>query len=404
MRRRAGQLAHLGPNRHQPAVDLDRRVAGGERRSAGAARLEAGEQDHVARVGRERLEMVQHPAAGRHAARGHDHQGPVAQVQGLGVLGRVDVARRRGHRGALLERQAMLAEMAAVDLGHVGRHRTVQEDRDIGDGALRLQARYQPQDRLRAADGERWDDDHAAACRRGVDRIGEFGLRIDGRMTAIPVGGLDHERIGGGGDPRRQHDRIVRAADVAREQDAALRGLETDHRRAQNVAGGGEAAAHLRAEVQIRLEVDGHEGLQGAQRLGHVVQGQRRPVLRVAVAIRQARLLFLEVAAVRQHDPQQIGARVGAVRLAGEPLAHQDGQIAAVIDVRMGEQHRVDRARVDGQRLPIAQPKLLVALEQPAIDQDAAGARFDEVFRARDGPGGSQERDLHRRKLPARSR
>ena len=49
----------------------------------------------------------------------------------------------------------------------------------------------------------------------------------------------------------------------------------------------------------------------------------------------------------------------------------EQGQVAAVVQVGVGENHRVDLVGRQGQWLPVAKAQLLVALEQPAIHQHA---------------------------------
>jgi PAS domain S-box-containing protein len=72
---RSLQVADLGAHRHVLAVDLDLGGAGHQARAAAAADLEAGEDDVVPRVGRHRLQVVQHAPAGGHAAGRDDDRG-----------------------------------------------------------------------------------------------------------------------------------------------------------------------------------------------------------------------------------------------------------------------------------------------------------------------------------------
>ena len=44
-------------------------------------------------------------------------------------------------------------------------------------------------------------------------------------------------------------------------------------------------------------------------------------------------------------------------------------QVAAVVEVRVGEDHGIDVGCLDRQRRPVAPTQLLVALKQPPIDQ-----------------------------------
>jgi hypothetical protein len=75
---------------------------------------------------------------------------------------------------------------------------------------------------------------------------------------------------------------------------------------------------------------------------------------RGAATIVIVRLLFLQPAGVRQQDLHQIGGPPGRVHGAVEAVAAQPRQVAGVVDVGVGEDHVLDRARVDGQRIPVA--------------------------------------------------
>jgi hypothetical protein len=60
----------------------------------------------------------------------------------------------------------------------------------------------------------------------------------------------------------------------------------------------------------------------------------------------------------------------------------------------MGQQHGIHRIGRNGQRRPIAQAQLFVALEQPAVDQQAVAVMAYQVFGAGDGVGTAQKCDV----------
>ena len=60
----------------------------------------------------------------------------------------------------------------------------------------------------------------------------------------------------------------------------------------------------------------------------------------------------------------------------------------------MGQDNRINRLWIDRKRLPVSNPELLVALEQPTIDQDSPRAGLNKIFGARDGSSGSEKRKL----------
>ena len=66
-----------------------------------------------------------------------------------------------------------------------------------------------------------------------------------------------------------------------------------------------------------------------------------------------------------------------------------------MVDMGVGQDHRIDGPRVHWQLRPVAQPQLFEALKQAAIDQDLFGARTDQIFRAGNGAGSAEKLDLH---------
>ena len=51
-----------------------------------------------------------------------------------------------------------------------------------------------------------------------------------------------------------------------------------------------------------------------------------------------------------------------------------------MIEVRVRQDDSVDPRRIDRQRLPVAEPKLLQPLEQAAIDQHASVVELQEML------------------------
>jgi hypothetical protein len=129
------------------------------------------------------------------------------------------------------------------------------------------------------------------------------------------------------------------------------------------------------------------------------VKRQRRRVLRGLVAVGELGFFFLQMAAVEQQDTAQVKGCGRAVHLAGKALACQQRQVAAVVQVGMGQDDRVNAGRLHRQRRPVAQAQRLVALKQSAIDQHLRGALLQQVFRACDGVGSAQKLEFHGRSL-----
>ena len=66
-----------------------------------------------------------------------------------------------------------------------------------------------------------------------------------------------------------------------------------------------------------------------------------------------------------------------------------------MIDVRMGEDHGIDRRGVDGEPLPVLGPQGLRPLEEPTVDEQAGPGVFDQKSRACHRAGGPEKRQLH---------
>ena len=110
-----------------------------------------------------------------------------------------------------------------------------------------------------------------------------------------------------------------------------------------------------------------------------------------ALLLGVAGFLFLQVRAVGQQQLAEFARGLGTQDLAREALLDQGRKIAGVVQMGMGEQHRIDRGRLDGKLRPVALAQLLVALEQAAIDQDALASGLDQVTRTGDGAGGTEK-------------
>lgn len=215
VRRKVVKLCNLGPDRDVFAVDLHLGRAGGDRRPARAAGLKSGEEDRVLRIRREGPEVVQHAPARRHAARRDDHHRAATKVQRFRFDRRAHDLGGLARAGTFLDRQSMLWAVAVVELGHVHRHRAVQEHRHIGDRIRFPQPVDRIQQRLRAADGKGRDHDDAAAVAGAPDDLADALEWIAHVMKPVPVRRLDDHRVGREPARRRQHDEVVGTPEVA---------------------------------------------------------------------------------------------------------------------------------------------------------------------------------------------
>ena len=93
-------------------------------------------------------------------------------------------------------------------------------------------------------------------------------------------------------------------------------------------------------------------------------------------------ILLLDARGIGQHELAQVHRAGCAEDASSVALCDEPRQVADVIEVRVGQNDRVERGWGDREVLPVAKPQLLQPLEQPAIEEDARAVVFEEVFRA----------------------
>ncbi len=111
--------------------------------------------------------------------------------------------------------------------------------------------------------------------------------------------------------------------------------------------------AHPGAEPFGSVIVDGAELREHLLGVGPGEQGKRRFVLAVALPVGVSGIFLLEVGGVGQQNSAQFDRVGGRVNRAAEPVAMESREVAAVIDVSMGEDDRVDRVGTDRERRPV---------------------------------------------------
>ena len=113
------------------------------------------------------------------------------------------------------------------------------------------------------------------------------------------------------------------------------------------------------------------------------------------------RELLLELAGVEEDQPGQLAGALRRDDPAAIALVHDVRDQSAVVEVGVGQEHDVERARVVGERHAIPHRLVRAALEHPAVDQDAGAAGLEEVLRAGDGGRATEEVEVHPRSVPA---
>jgi hypothetical protein len=88
----------------------------------------------------------------------------------------------------------------------------------------------------------------------------------------------------------------------------------------------------------------------------------------------------MNVGGIGQHDAAQVARGRGGVDVAGEAALAEVREIAAVVDVRVGEHHDSRSSRDRRGTCCSAPWPLATSLIEAAIEQDALAVDLDEVF------------------------
>ena len=127
-------------------------------------------------------------------------------------------------------------------------------------------------------------------------------------------------------------------------------------------------------------------------------------MLREALVVRVVGVFLRVLGAVVENDFGQFGGGGSAINRPPKAVADEPRQIAYVVDMGMGQHHRLHARRIERQRLPILQSQRLEALKQPAIDEHAGLLGCEQILRAGDGFRRAVEGELgHERVFVRRS-
>ncbi len=358
--------------------------------------------------------MVQHPPAGRHSRCRDDDAGKAlvvdrarfADVVGLDEAARIERIAVAVEIG--LDLVAVYGDGGAVDAEGRQSHRAVDVDREVGDPALSDEPTQLEQDDLGPVDGEGRDHDGAAAPGGTDDGILECRERRGGRMPPVTVGRLDDDHVRVGRRRGVAQERVVPAAEVAAHDQAARRlagDSEGDARGAQDVPRPRKPGGDAIGDLDLLVEAHRAEALQRDAGVGLRVEREGRGVLREPLAVGVGRVLLLEMPTVGEDDPAQLLRRRRSEDGAAVALLHQGRQVARVVDVGVGQHHRVDRFGGHGELAPVAKAQRLLTLEQAAVDEHPRPRGVEQEAASGDGPRRAEEaEDRHRRSGNCRDR
>src|SRR5512139_3220208 len=104
------------------------------------------------------------------------------------------------------------------------------------------------------------------------------------------------------------------------------------------------------------------------------------------MAVGELCILLLQEGTIDQDQLGDVYRSRGRVNRAAKAVADQPWQVAAMVEVPVGEDDGIDRICRHGKRLPIEQPQFFPALEEAAIDEDARTVMVEQMLGAGNGP------------------
>ena len=106
-------------------------------------------------------------------------------------------------------------------------------------------------------------------------------------------------------------------------------------------------------------------------------------------------VLFVDVGGVAEHPVAQIDGGRSGVDRPREAVLDQSGEIAAVVDMSVRKDHRIDGGTGEWQLAVFAIGVFAAPLVEAAIEQIALAAGLHQVHRPGDTAGRPPERDFH---------
>ena len=245
-------------------------------------------------------------------------------------------------------------------------------------------------------------DDHLAVPLHGLsdqmDKLLKAFRRI--RLHRIAIRTFHHQQFGPVGQHRVAQEGHVAPADIPGEPHpvalAILLDIQHHRGRAEDVPRIHQAGTHARERCKagivvnrVKVRVNPLGILDGVQRLD-----SRLAVGAAFVQVRGIR--FLDVARVAQHDIRQLGGSRGCIDWPAKAALHQVGQVAAVVDMGVGEHGCIDFCRVIAEGAVALVRFLARPLVHAAVNQQFFPVDAHEKLRPGDRLGGSMKLDLHK--------
>ncbi len=293
-------------------------------------------------------------------------------------------------------------------VGGVHRQGAVYIDLDAGNVAAGVQLVQSVDDLLRAPDGKGGDDHLAALASRFVHDIAQFFACVGVILVQpVTIGGFHDDDIGFGKCLGGGQDGAAGAANVAAEDDpplfacAEFAHIDLYGGSAQDMAGLEEGNLDAIGDRHLALETDADKLVEA--RLHILLRVQRlhwRQTVALALLVDILNILLLDVAAVHEHKGAEVARGKRAPDVAAIALFRQIGNIPAVVDVGVAQDHCIDRRRVE-RKIEVA----LVGfgappLEETTFEQHAPIVDLNQVHRTGHFSSRTQKSDPHSSYIP----
>ena len=388
-------------------LDIDGAIdQGAPQRSHG---LIAHKKDRALRPPQIVLEVVADAACLAHAAGRDDDLGHPVGVDHPGLIaGHADLQPREldGVDALGQQRPGILVKAVGVgifeDAGRLNGKGAVDVDREIavaGDQPLFFDLPDKVEQLLGTAHRKAGDDHIAAPVKGALQDPAQLPHIVRaGTVAAVAIRRLHKHIVCVPDRCRVLDDGLMLVADVPGKDQlgggAALSDPDLDAGRTQQMAHIDEADHKARGQLDLSVILHAPEQLHGRLGILHGVHRLHRlgtGTLRLAVLPLSFKLL--NVGRVPQHDAAQLSRGLGGIDPAPEAVAHQQRQLACVVDMRMGHQHAVNFTRCHREGLVLVD---ILALLHAAVDEVALPSCFQQSAAARDLVVGSQKCELHR--------
>lgn len=323
----------------------------------------------------------------------------VVGAAGEGDVGEAKEIFRADHGGSLCV--VVFAELG-VGFSGLHAHGAIDKDGDLRHLSAGDELLHVPEDGLCAADGEGGNQQAASV----VDALFHGGkqLRADFAhwgMFGVPVGAFGDDQIDRRGEQFGIADdgRVVAANVGGKEKSsrfARFGPFENDVRRAHDVAGvvKGESDAVTKLGALAVLNV--FECLNDRRNIcGSIKRVDLLGAGGALSLIQIARIFFLNLSRIHEHDAGDGSSTGRAIDRAFVARAEEDGKLAAMIEMAMRKDHRIDGFCIIRKQLVQSQGHVACALIHADIEKDSQTVHFNEMTGSGNGSICTAELNSH---------